>query len=106
MSKIIYNVTVNVDHEVHDDWLEWMKSKHIPDVMNTGMFLECKMSKIMAESDGGISYAIGYLSPDMETLKQYQQVFAPALQAEHAERYNGKFAAFRTFLRVVEEFKA
>ncbi|MEO8448027.1 MAG: DUF4286 family protein, partial [bacterium] len=27
---ILYNVTVNVDDSVHDEWLEWMKTIHIP----------------------------------------------------------------------------
>ena len=30
---IVYSVTVNIENEVHDDWLSWMKNKHIPDVM-------------------------------------------------------------------------
>lgn len=98
---IIYNVTVNIDTDVHDEWLSWMKEKHIPDVMNTGMFKWNRICKILAESEGGLSYAIQYGVADMATLEQYQQVFAPALQAEHTERYNGKFAAFRTLLEVV-----
>ncbi len=101
---IIYNVTVNIDVNVHDDWLSWMKTKHIPDVINTGMFLECKMSRILAEEEGGKSYSIQYLCKDTETLEQYQSVFAPALQQEHVERYAGKFVAFRTLLRVEEVF--
>ena len=40
---IIYNVTVNVEAEIHNDWISWMKEVHIPDVMNTGYFLENKM---------------------------------------------------------------
>lgn len=30
---IIYNVTVNIEHNVHDEWLKFMKDEHIPDVM-------------------------------------------------------------------------
>ena len=26
---IIYNVTINIDHSVHEDWLEWMKNEHV-----------------------------------------------------------------------------
>ncbi len=100
---IVYNVTVNIDTSVHDEWLQWMKEKHIPDVMHTGMFLENKICRILAESEGGISYAIQYLCPDLETLERYQRLFAPALQAEHIQRYQGKVAAFRTLLEVVHQ---
>ena len=43
---IIYNVTVNVDEDVLPEWLKWMSRQHIPDVMKTGLFVECKLSKI------------------------------------------------------------
>lgn len=102
---ILYNVTVNIDEDVHDDWLDWMKSVHIPDVMNTGLFLEAKISRILAEEEGGRSYAIQYLCESMEIYEQYQSVFAPSLQADHTNRYKGKFVAFRTLLRVDKSFK-
>ena len=42
---IIYNVTVSlVDQTIHEEWLNWMKTKHIPDVMNTGCFLSNKFA--------------------------------------------------------------
>lgn len=100
---ILYNVTINIDDDVHDEWLQWMKEVHIPDVMNTGYFLENRICKIMAESDGGVSYAIQYLCKNMEDLEDYQEKHAPRLQQEHTDRYAGKFAAFRTLLEVVHQ---
>ena len=44
---IIYNVTVNVDDDVLSSWLDWMTKKHIPDVLDTGLFIDCKLSKIL-----------------------------------------------------------
>lgn len=101
---IIYNVTVNVDHDVHDDWLQWMQETHIPEVMATGLFIEAKISRILAEEEGGKSYAIQYLSPDMATYEKYRDEFAPGLQQKHTSRYAGKFVAFRTLLRVENSF--
>lgn len=101
---IIYNVTVSIDEEVHEDWLNWMKEVHIPDVMRTESFIESKISKILAEEEGGKSYSIMYLCRDMKTLEHYQEHHAPALQEDHTKRYAGKFAAFRTLLEVKETF--
>jgi hypothetical protein len=101
---IIYNVTVNIDTDVHDDWLQWMKEVHIPDVMSTGMFLDNRISKVLSgEEEGGLTYSIMYTCESMETLERYQKENAPALQADHTKRYAGKFAAFRTLLEVVHE---
>jgi len=101
---IIYNVTVNIDVDVHDEWLQWMKEVHVPDVMAAGFFLDSKISKILSgDEEGGLSYSIMYTCKDMETLERYQAEAAPALQADHTKRYAGKFGAFRTLLEVVHE---
>ncbi len=100
---ILYNVTVNIDLSVHDEWLQWMKEVHIPDVMATGLFLENKMCRIHAEEEGGKSYSIQYLAKSWAEYNQYQEIFAPKLQREHTLKYQGKFAAFRTLLEVVHQ---
>ncbi len=102
--KIIYNITVSIDYAYADEWLTWMKSTHIPDVLATGSFLDAKLSKILAEESGGASYSIQYLCENMETYDQYQKQFAPKLQQEHNLKFQGKFAAFRTLLEVQEIF--
>jgi hypothetical protein len=99
---IIYNVTVNIESSVHDEWLLWMKEEHIPDVMNTGMFLESRILKVMGDEDsGGSTYSIQYTCKSMNEYRQYEEVFAPALRAEFNAKYKDKFVAFRTLLQVV-----
>lgn len=101
---ILYNVTVKVDNSIEADWLEWMRSKHIPDVMNTGMFLEHKLCKITfpTEDDGHNTFAIQYFCKSMDELNAYQDKYAKALQAEHTERYNNRFIAIRTLMEVLD----
>ena len=100
---IIYNVTVNVEDDVHTDWIAWMKEIHIPEVMNTGYFLENKIAKVLStqEDETGHTYAIQYTCNSMNDLDEYQEKCAPKLQEDHTNRYAGKFVAFRTLLEVV-----
>jgi hypothetical protein len=96
---ILYNVTLNVDKEVAEEWLHWMKEIHIPNVMATKLFLEYKIFRLLEEEDnGGITYAIQYFASSMEKIQQYQIHYAPALQAEHNKKYRDQFVAFRTLL--------
>lgn len=105
MDKLIYNVTVNIDHSVHDEWLQWMKETHIPEVMATGCFLESRFSKIVSDDEqGGVTYSVQYLLANEKDFDLYQKDFAPKLQQEHASKYAGKFAAFRTMLSMVAQF--
>ena len=55
---ILYNITINIDYDVHDEWLEWMKQVHIPQVLKTGLFIENRICQIHAEEEGGRSYSI------------------------------------------------
>lgn len=102
---ILYNVTVSIDPSISEDWLNWMRTQHIPDVMATGCFIESRISRVHGEEQDGVTYAITYLAPSSEKMEEYKQIHAPILQKDHAARYSGSFAAFRTVLSVIEEFK-
>lgn len=102
--KVIYNVTVSVDYAVSEKWLIWMKSTHVPDMLNTGKFLEAKLSKIMAEESGGASFSIQYLCENMAEYNNYLAEHSQAMQKEHNEKFEGRFVAFRTILKVEEHF--
>jgi hypothetical protein len=102
---ILYNVTVSIDPEISNDWLNWMCDKHIPDVMATNCFLESRISRIHGEEEGGVTYSVMYLCPNQEIMDLYQSKYAPELQKEHSEKFSGHFAAFRTFLSVIKEFR-
>ncbi len=102
---ILYNVTVSIDPAIAEDWLEWMRTQHIPDVMATGCFVESRISRVHGEEEGGITYAITYLSLSQDKIDEYSEKHAPLLQQDHSERYAGRFAAFRTLLSVIEEYK-
>ncbi|MBC8265495.1 MAG: DUF4286 family protein [Flavobacteriales bacterium] len=102
---IIYNVTLSIDKEFEKQWLDWMKTTHIPDIMKTGLFLDCKISRVLAEEAGGHTYAIAYTLKNMHDYEKYQKEFAAKLQAEHSKKFAGKFAAFRTLLEVVYSYE-
>lgn len=101
---IIYNVTINIEDDAHDEWLEWMRTVHIPDVMRTGLFLDFNFSKLLSRQDDetGRTYVIQYLSESMEHYEKYQTEFAPTLQAETQRMFGGKFVAFRTLMEKVD----
>ena len=85
------------------EWLQWMREVHIPDVMNTGLFMDHKICKLLhEEEDGGVTYAMQYFCKDMDTFREYQTNHAKALQEDHSNRYKDKYVAFRTLMEVIE----
>lgn len=98
----IYNVTVNISDEAHQDWLRWMKDVHIPDVMKTGCFVDSQVLKVLYVEDEGHTYSIQYKFLEMADIEKYQKEFAPQLQEEHKRKFEGHYAAFRTLLQMVD----
>ena len=98
---IIYNVTVNIDNDVREEWLSWMKTIHIPEVMATGYFLEHRICKVLVDEEQGTTYSIQYTAANIEDVKEYQVKHSPRLQKETTERYGSKMVAFRTLLEIV-----
>jgi ABC-type ATPase with predicted acetyltransferase domain len=98
----IYNVTINIEDDVHDKWFEWMTKKHIPEMLSLGKFSKAIMSRVVVEEDlGGITYSVQYTTDSKETLKSYYKNEAEQMRLEGARLFQGKFVAFRTELDVV-----
>ena len=103
---IIYSVTVSMDLDIEGNWVAWMRTKHIPDVLETGYFYAAHLHKLLdpAPEEGVATYNVQYECPTMEAYETYRDTEAPRLQAEHTERYKDRFVAFRTLLNRVDSF--
>jgi hypothetical protein len=99
---IIYNVTVNVEDSIHQEWLSWMKSKHLKEVVSTGCFTSYRMCRLLGTQDTGVTYAIQYFAPTIDHYHRYDQQYAPKLRQEGIDRFQEKMVAFRTLMEVVE----
>lgn len=100
---IVYNVTCNVEKEIAPEWLQWMKNEHIPEVLQTGCFVNCEILRVLnnTEGDEGINYCMQYSAISLGEYERYRNDFAPALQKKTIERYGEKVLAFRTILEKV-----
>ena len=98
---IIYNVTVKVDLDVHEEWLDWMRSNHIPDVLATGLFTDYRICRVLQDESDGMTYTTQYSCESMKNLQEYAAQHAKRLQDDHTARYKDKYVAFRTVMEVL-----
>ena len=101
---IIYNVTVSVEESITSDWLNWMKTEHIPEVMTCGIFSKAQINRVIDQGDSNNTFAIAYTCSSIKDLHQYQIKFSSGLQQKHLDRYGDKAVAFRTIMEMIEEF--
>lgn len=100
---IIYNVTINVQEDIHDKWIKWMKEEHIPDMLDTKKFQKALMTKVMVQEPmGGITYSVQYTTESKEMLESYYSENADEMRSR-SKPFEGKFVAFRTELEVISE---
>jgi hypothetical protein len=99
---LLYNETIGIDKDIEAQWLLWMKEEYLPAMMNTGMFNDSKIYRILHDNeDGTISYSVQYFSPTIEHIQKYLDTFAPKMAAEHHNKFANKHVVFRTLLEQV-----
>lgn len=99
----IYNVTINIDDSIHNEWLKWIHN-HIPDVIATGRFISAKLTRVLIEEEmGGITYSVQYRAKTRKDLDDYYKFDAEKMRND-GKHFSGKFVAFRTELEIIKEF--
>ena len=84
----LYNMTVGIDKDVEQEWLQWIVDEHFPKVMDTGMFVDYKIYKVLHDQEeGSVSYSV--------------EKYAPAILEEQRIRFRDKHIAFMTLLEQI-----
>ena len=100
---IIYSVTVSVDRSSSAEWLQWMTSVHIPDVLNSGYFGAHSVRRVIdPTNEFADTFVIEYECESLDRCRAYRHDAAPALQRDHAKRHEGRFTASRRVMEIVE----
>ena len=100
----IYNVTINIEDSAHNEWLNWIDG-HIQEVLATGRFVSAKLTQVLVDEEmGGTTYSVQYTANSRKDLDDYYEYDAPKLRSEGLKKFADKMVAFRTELKVVNEF--
>lgn len=102
----IYNVTINVEESILEDWLQWIRP-HILEVLKTGKFVSAKFTQVLIEEEmGGRTFSIQYTAKSMEDIQAYYAEDADKLRQDGLLKFGDKCLAFRTELKMIEEIYA
>ncbi|HQU56302.1 MAG: DUF4286 family protein [Chitinophagaceae bacterium] len=99
---IIYNVTIKVEKQIADKWLQWLKDEHIDDVINTGCFTQAQIHQLIdVDETDEPTYVVQYFCPSKKMYETYLQLYAEVMRKKGIEKWGDKFVAFRTLMQVV-----
>ena len=97
----LYNVTITVQAKIESEWVDWMNRVHVPDVLRTGCFSECRIYKVLGSEGDEPAYVMQYQCRSLEEYHRYRDNFAPRLQKEHSDRFGDRFRGSRQLLEEV-----
>jgi hypothetical protein len=96
----IYSVSITLLGDCEAEWLAWMRTVHVPDVVNTGCFKRCTISRVVEPAvPGEASFVMQYECDSPDDYERYRTEFAPRLQKEHSEKFAGRFRGARQLLQ-------
>lgn len=99
---IIYNVTVKVETSIANNWLEWLKEEHIPEILATGCFHDASVLQLMEPVDEeGVTYAIQYKAQSESDYQRYIREHAGIMRQKGLDQWGNRFIAFRSVMKVI-----
>ena len=99
---IIYNVTIKVERSIADNWLQWLKEEHIPDIIRTGCFTHAVILRLLeVDETDGPTFAVQYFAESKALYNSYIQNHASAMRQKGYEKWGDQFIAFRSVMQVV-----
>ncbi len=99
---IVYNDTIIIEESIHDEWLNYIKTVHIPAIMSTGLFASYKILTVIDSPNEGVTYCIQYNADTIEHFQQFYMNHLHKFQATHQEKFPEKFVMFNTLMEEVE----
>lgn len=98
---IAYEVTVDVDDGLIDRYIEFMRSRHIPEILATGCFTHAEFNRATETR-----FRQRYLADNLADLERYLERFAPALREEYAKHFPAGTKLTREIWEELNRWKA
>lgn len=89
---ITYQVKITIDPSVESDWLYWMKTVHVPDVIACGLI---RSFQILKPTTQEYLYHFNYNFESHSAFEKYKEEFAPELKEDVLQKYPNMFTAER-----------
>ena len=96
--KILYAVTYSVEPEFQLDFLNYLKTTHIPAILATDLLIDCKVYRIMFELNGGVSFSCQYHFENREVYDVYHHKFNLKHKYTILKQFKGKFVDFNALM--------
>lgn len=98
-----YSLTLSLEPEIEQQWLDYIKAEHIPALEECGYFDKIAVHQILEPEpeDKSVTYNIQLVVGTMEHLRLYMKQEAPRIHGKHDKTFAKKFHAMDALLKNV-----
>ncbi|MEZ5054287.1 MAG: DUF4286 family protein [Chitinophagales bacterium] len=97
---IVYTLTANIDEDVADEWLHWMKSEILHFVQETHLLVEYKVFKVLNDQEG-VTFTFQLFFANETIYQQFITHHHAQFAAKINARYTDKAVYFNTLLQLL-----
>lgn len=99
----LYNTTLKVNNNIVDEWLQWQKEIHIPEILASGMFYDYNFFELLEQDIiEGRTFIIQYLAHNRKNYNDYMNHQAPFYLSKEIKKWGGQFVSFQTLLQAIK----
>jgi hypothetical protein len=103
IAMVLFSLTVNIDTEIEEDWLEWMRQTFIPSLWLTGFFQEKRFLRLLGDHEqGGSTYSLQLTLDQLDKMKQFEALHLQDFREILYGKYAGRLVDFYTILEKVD----
>ena len=100
--SIVYNITVQPDQSVAEQWLQWQLLEQGPQVVATGCFTHFTVLRLLDVDEAlGPTYAVQYHSNSIELYLRFVQEFEYLHSRGTTEKWGQQLVFFETIMQQV-----
>ena len=101
-SGILYNITMQVEKQLLEDWLSWIQLEHIPSIMGTGCFIKHQVLRLMNNNQQDEqTFAIQYFASTIYKFNQFEENFLEHELKKISDKWNTSVMYFTTVMEIV-----
>ena len=100
---IIYNTTINVNDNIVDKFINWIKQEYIPKIIDTKLFIDVNLFKVLIEEEmGGITFSLQHSMKRMDDYNEFNEKYFSKFDKMFHDKFTNNYVSFSSFLQKVE----
>lgn len=98
----VYNTTIKITADIHQQWLRWLHDQHIPRLLATGKFTGHQLLRLREIDDtDGPTYALQLFIESKADYNAFKKLHEPAIVDGRQGIWGEKMFCFGTLMEIV-----